>query len=60
VWNNEHGINLTPDGYADPNSEWGGFSFHPSVNRMDLYWELEGGYTGLTNNVSYGTGAGIA
>lgn len=46
--------------YIDPNWDFSGFSFHPTVNRMDQYRKFQGGYTALTKNESFGSGAGLA
>ena len=55
VWNNNHYGNwLDKDFYADPDTLWGCFSFYPTVNRMNLYRKLPGGYKALTKNISYG------
>lgn len=39
---------------------WDGFSFNPHVMRMRDYRNLKGGFTGITNNRSYGKGAGLS
>jgi hypothetical protein len=44
------------DGFVDPNRFV--FSFNPTVTRMDVYRQIPGGYTGITKNASFGTGAG--
>jgi hypothetical protein len=65
VWNDFHSGHV--EGYVDPKTRilnnmylYGGFSFYPSVNRMELYNQIEGGYANLTHNFSYGAGAGTS
>lgn len=45
---------------VDPNWNWSGFSFYPTVWRMSDYHLLKGGFSGYTNDKSYGQGAGVA
>ena len=46
------------NGYVDPKKRV--YSFNPSVNRMDIYRRLPGGFAGITKNSSFGSGAGKA
>ena len=32
----------------------------PTIHRMDWYRKIPDGYSGLTQNISYGIGAGLA
>lgn len=62
VWNDHHHGKryIMPDGKIDPTFVYGGFSFFPSVWRMSDYHSLKGGFTGITDDISRGTGAGKA
>ena len=37
-----------------------GWTFNPSLHRFSHYKTIKGGYVGLTSNMTYGVGAGVA
>ena len=61
IWYDLHGGTVFAQGnLVDNNWEEAGFSFCPAVWRMSDYYLLEGGFTGVTRDVSKGRGAGVA
>jgi hypothetical protein len=63
VWNRNHGVETIVDPVTrivDDSWQWAGFSFNPSVNRMADYRLIEGGFSGISQNMSFGLGAGYS
>ena len=60
MWNAFHAQRfLNGTDIVDHTWVWGGFSFQPSVWRMQDYQKIQGGFVNLTKDKSKGIGAGV-